>query len=98
MKYLNLPIGEIVTDHTGVEWKRTNIRDKDSTYEDNYYYMPIKCYCGIECGGGYTYADEYGYGECAHCLNVLYQINGHNDEFAVEDFDDPALFEEKLAN
>ena len=89
MKYTNLPIGEIIEDNLGIEWKRTNIRDTTSTYEDNYYYMPVECHCNVECGGSYTIQDEHG--DCDYCCSVIRQINGHNDDIGV-DFDDAKLF------
>ena len=89
-KYLDLPIGEIVTDHLGIEWKRTNHRDISSVYEDNYYYMPMKCFCDVEVGGGYTHRDEWG--PCDHCDSLIRQINSHNDDVKV-DFDNENLFD-----
>ena len=89
MKYLDLPIGEIITDYLGIKRKRTNIRDNTSRCEDNYYYMPIECYCDVECGGGYTYSDEWG--DCDYCHKRIRQVNGHNGDIEV-DYDDPNLF------
>jgi len=40
---MNLPIGEVVRDNCG-KWKRTNHRDPEGIYPDNYYYMPLECY------------------------------------------------------
>ena len=92
MKYLNLPIGEVIIHDHDIEWKRTNIRDNESTYKDNYYYMPIECFCDVDCTGcGYTVMDECG--PCDYCESTIRQINGHNDEINV-DFDNDKLFEE----
>lgn len=94
-EYLKLPVGEIVTDYLGIEWKRTNIRNIESSCDDNYYYMPIKCYCDIEVGGGYTYSDEHG--DCDHCINAIRQIKGDNTELTPEitdfDFDEKIMFD-----
>ena len=85
MKYLNLPIGEVITSDHGIKWKRTKIRGNESVYEDNYYYMPMECFCNVDCTGcGYTTNDEYG--TCDYCESVIRQINGHNDEIEI-DFD-----------
>ena len=86
-----LLVGEIITNHAGIEWKRTNIKDKKSMYKDNYYYMPMKCFCDVDCdGAGYTYMDEYG--SCDRCTSLIRQINGHNDGIKVY-FYDVGLFE-----
>ena len=73
-----LPVGEVITDEYGIKWQRTNVRDADSTYEDNYYYVPVECHCNVDIGAGYTVSDEHG--DCDYCLSVIRQINGHNDE------------------
>lgn len=84
-KYPQLLVGEIIIDHLGIEWKRTNIRNIQSTYDDNYYYLPVECYCDIEIGGGYTFNDENG--DCDHCEGTIRQINGYNDELTPKDID-----------
>lgn len=43
MEYPDKPVGQLV-DYCCIQWKRTNRRDADSTYSDNYYYMPAECY------------------------------------------------------
>ena len=91
MKHENLLVGETIHDGLGIEWRRTNVRDKESVYEDNYYYMPTKCFCNTDCGGGYTFNDEHG--ECDYCESTIRQINGHNDEIDVIDFEENTLFE-----
>lgn len=90
MEYLDLPIGEVIIADYGIKWKRTKIRDENSTYKDNYYYMPMECYCDVECGDGYTVTDEYG--SCDRCDSVIRQINGHNNEVEVNFDDDHYLF------
>lgn len=62
-------------------WKKTIVQDLDSTYSDNYYYRPTRCYCNDDVDGcGYSFNDEYG--DCDYCLKQLRQINGHNDDIA----------------
>lgn len=90
VEYPDRIVGEIITDCEGTELKRTNRRDMESTYPDNYYYMPMECYCDVDYdGGGYTFNDEYGL--CDHCDNKIRQTYGHNDSIDV-DFDDETLF------
>ena len=89
MEYPDKLVGQKITDEFGVVWKRTNRRDEDSTYSDNYYYMPTECYCDADQGCGYTFNDEYG--PCDYCESTIRQIYGHNDDIEV-DFDDPTLF------
>jgi hypothetical protein len=97
-EYPKLLVGEIVTDHIGIEWKRTNIRDIKSLCDDNYYYMPVSCYCDEDVGAGYTYSDEWG--DCDHCLNSLRQIKGDNSELTRKeigfDFNEETLFDETI--
>ena len=90
MKYLNLPIGEVITDEHGVQWKRTNVRDMTSLCEDNYYYMPVECYCDVGLGAGYTYSDEHG--GCDYCEHFIRQIKGYNIDIKA-DYDDKSLFD-----
>lgn len=88
MKYLHLPVGEVIK-YYWAKWKRTSIRSNDSTYKDNYYYMPIECYCDVTGGSGYTYDEESG--ACDYCKSVIRQINGHSNTINVN-FDDDNLF------
>ena len=91
---MELLIGETITDHLGIEWRRTNVRDPESTYDDNYYYAPLECHCNVSDMSGYTVQDEYG--PCDHCESVIRQINGHNDDIDVEDLGDcDYLFSDK---
>ena len=90
MEYLNLPVGEIITDEHDIRWKRTNVRDPDSRCGDNYYYMPVECYCYVDIGAGYTYSDEHGGCDC--CEHLIRQIYGHNTDIEA-DHDDESLFD-----
>ena len=80
MKYLYLTIGEIIDyKDSGIKFLRTYFRDKTATYEDNYYYLPLKCYCNSredKCEDGYTYQDEYG--DCDYCLDSIRTIYANN--------------------
>lgn len=95
-KYPQLLVGEIIIDHLGIEWKRTNIRNIKSLCDDNYYYLPVECYCDIDVGGGYTYSDEHG--DCDHCIGAIRQIRGHNTDLTVEalGFVSGAFFDEEM--
>lgn len=94
-KYSKLLIGEIITDHLGIEWKRTNVRDILSLCDDNYYYMPLGCYCDEDVGGGYTYSDEHG--DCDYCIGSIRLILGSNCELTPSeigfDFDEKVVFD-----
>lgn len=94
-KYPKLLVGETVIAHIGIGWKRTNIRNIRSLCDDNYYYMPVSCYCDEDVGGGYTYSDEWG--ECDHCINSIRQVKGDNSELTSEtigfDIDKDTLFD-----
>lgn len=95
-EYPKLLVGEIVTDHFGIEWKRTNVRDIQSLHDDNYYYLPVECFCDVDVGGGYTYSDEHG--ECDYCESTIRQVKGDNSELTSEDFGfgEKTLFDETI--
>ena len=85
-----LLIGEAIEDYAGILRKRTNIKDDKSAHADNYYYIPMECYCDKTFdSSGYTYSDEYG--PCDYCKNMARQVNGNNTAIAV-DFNDQSLF------
>lgn len=84
---IKVPGDELLfTDDHGIEWIRTDRIDAESTYEDNYYYIPVECHCDTDVGAGYTMSDEHG--SCDFCLFIIRQVNGHNDaiELSSEEF------------
>lgn len=73
-EYLNLKIGEIIKEY-GVDWVRTDVKDPDSTYPDNFYYLPLECHCDYNDNED---SDEpiFFLGECSFCMEEIVQIKG----------------------